>query len=247
MYVIRRHSKMRFLGGYYAFPGGKVDRSDVAAEALARSSGLSAEAAERLLPSADGIPALAYWVTALRELFEETGVLIASDGSGRTVDPGDRDVAGRLERCRKALIAGECPVAEVLAREGWYFDFRFLRYLSHFITPASSPIRFTARFFLSPLPVSQEPRLFLEETSEGFWVSPRVAYRRFCAGEMAMAEPAEYALRYLAQFDSQEAVWANHADGGYKFHGTVHQVDFYGMGYDWASGSWKSDKPAWHP
>src|SRR5713101_5140710 len=58
-----------------------------------------------------------------------------------------------IERCRKALMAGEAPFPELIAREGWYCDLRPLRYLSHFVTPKSSPIRFTARFFVRPFPV----------------------------------------------------------------------------------------------
>src|SRR5439155_1193767 len=98
-------------------------------------------------------------------------------------------VAARIEGCRKALMAGEAPFAELLAREGWDSDLSGLRYLSHFITPRSSPIRFTARFFLCRVPADQEPRLFTEETSEGFWIHPGHGYRRFLAGEMKMAEP----------------------------------------------------------
>jgi len=150
------------------------------------------------------------------------------------------------DRTWKAMMNGEGPLGELLAAEEWFLDVRPLRYLSHFITPASSPIRFTARFFLSPLPAGQEPRLFLEETSEGLWVTPREGYTRFRAGEMAMAEPAEYTLGYLAQFESYAAVWANHADGRPKFRGIVDRFDFYGEGYDWAGRTWKFNKPAWH-
>lgn len=245
VYLIRRQSGMRFLGGYYAFPGGKVDAADMTSESLARCTGLSAGEAARVLPGKDGIPGLAFWLAAIRELFEETGVLMASDAAGRPVDLRDPEVASRVERCRKALMVGERSLVELLATEGWLFDPRPLRYLAHFITPLSSPIRFSARFFLSPLPVGQEPRLFREETSEGFWITPREGYRRFRAGEMAMAEPGEYTLAYLAQFDSYAAVWANHADGRHKFHGIVDRVKFYGEGYDWATASWKFNQPRW--
>lgn len=247
MYLIRRNQGMRFLGGYYAFPGGKVDAADVAPQSLARCTGLSAETAERLLLGGDRIPGLAFWVTAIRELFEETGILMAADDAGRPVDARDPDVVSRLERCRKALMTGEQALAGLLADEGWFFDLRPLRYLSHFITPASSPIRFTARFFLSPLPRDQEPRLFHEETSEGLWIGPAEGYRRFRSGKMAMAEPGEYGLGYLSQFDSYEAVWAHHADGRHKFEGTTDRIDFYGEGYDWATATWRADKPSWHP
>ena len=59
----------------------------------------------------------------------------------------------------------------------------------------------------------QAPALFTEETSEAFWIHPGEGYRRFIAGEMQMAEPAEYGLGYLAQFSSLEELWTAHADG----------------------------------
>ncbi|MBI5569663.1 MAG: hypothetical protein HY914_06925, partial [Desulfomonile tiedjei] len=58
---------------------------------------------------------------------------------------------------------------------------------------------------------------------------------------------AEYALRYLAQFESYEALWEHHADGHHKFHGIVDRVDFYGEGFDWETARWKGDKPPWKP
>lgn len=245
--MIRRHQGMRFLGGFYAFPGGKVDAGDMAPESLALCRGLTAVEAERLLPSDDAIPSLAFWVAAVRELLEETGILMACDGAGRPVNCSDPAVAARAERRRKTLMAGDRSLTALFAEERWFYHLSRLRYLSHFITPTSSPIRFSARFFLAPVPVGQEPRLYTEEASEGFWIGPGEGVRRFRSGEMTMAEPAEYALRYLAQFESYEALWEHHADGHHKFHGIVDRVDFYGEGFDWETASWKGDKPPWKP
>ena len=247
VYVIRRHEGMRFLGGYYAFPGGRVSAADATPETLARVRGVTAETAAERLQNQEGLPSLAFWVAAIRELFEETGVLMACDAAGTPIDRGDPVVADQVERYRKALMGGESDLTVLLARSGWFYDAAPLRYLAHFITPASSPIRFTARFFVSPLPRGQETRLFFEETSEGFWIGAREGYRRHRAGELAMAEPQEYALGYLAQFNSLDDLWAAHQDGRHKFHGIVDRVEFYGEGYDWARAVWTSDKPPWHP
>jgi len=225
-YLIRRAPGMRFLGGYYAFPGGKVDLADRQPAALARVRGLTAEAAtDRLDDPGDGVPALAYWLTAVRELFEETGVLLAVDAGGQPVAPAAPGVADRLEAHRQALVCGERSFLAMLADEGWLADAAPLAYLSHFITPPSSPIRFSARFFLCPLPAGQAPRLILEEASEGRWVTPAEAHARFRAGEWPMAEPAEYGTQYLAQFPSCEALWAHHGDGRHKFHGIIDRLD----------------------
>jgi 8-oxo-dGTP pyrophosphatase MutT (NUDIX family) len=186
-------------------------------------------------------------VTAIRELFEETGVLVACDAAGRPIIPAARSMAATIAGWRNAIIESEAALTSLLAEAGWFYDLAPLRYLSHFITPASSAIRFTARFFLAPLPMGQQPRLFLEETSEGFWTGPQIAYRRFLTGELPMAEPAEYTLAYLAQFDAWDALWHAHADGQHKFHGIVDRIEFYGEGYDWTTGTWRFNKPSWHP
>ena len=233
VYMIRRNRGMKFLGGYYAFPGGKVDPADGSPAVLARCRGIQSAEAEATFPGHAGGPALAFWVTAVRELLEESGVLLACDETGRVLDPASPQIRDGIERCREALMAGEAPFADLIAREGWYCDLRSLRYLSHFITPISSPIRFTARFFLGPIPAGQEPRLFTEETSEGFWIFPGEGYRRFLAGEMKMAEPAEYGLAYLAQFASFADLWAAHDDGRHKFHGIVDRIHVFWDSFDW--------------
>ncbi len=225
-YLVRRAPGMRFLAGYYAFPGGKVDLADRRAEALARVHGLTPEvAAARLDDPDEGVPALAYWVTAVRELFEETGLLLAVTADGRPVEAGLPGMADRLEAHRRALVRGERSFTAVLAAEGWAAALAPLAYLSHFVTPPSSAIRFSARFFLCPLPPGQSPRLIPEETSEGMWVTPASAHARGRTGEWPMAKPAEYAMQYLAQFDAYDAVWAHHADGQCKFRGFVERLD----------------------
>jgi 8-oxo-dGTP pyrophosphatase MutT (NUDIX family) len=248
VYMIRRQKGMKFLGGYYAFPGGRVDAADGAPEILRRCRGLDPAEAEAILSYADGqpsraessaVPALAYWVTAVRELLEESGLLLGSDAGGRPIAAARPAVAAAIERVRKDLMGGAVAFGELLEREGWYCDLRPLRYLSHFITPRSSPIRFSARFFLCPLPPDQAPRLFTEETSEGFWIPPGEGYRRFLADEMAMAEPAEYGLAYVAQFESLDALWAAHVDQRHKFHGIIDRIDVFWETFDWRESRWR--------
>jgi 8-oxo-dGTP pyrophosphatase MutT (NUDIX family) len=232
-FLIRRAPGMRFLGGYYAFPGGKVDLADRRPEALARTHGLApAEAAARLDDPRDEVPALAYWVAAVREVFEETGLLLAVDARGRAVDARPAAVADRLEAHRQAVVRGERSFTAMLASEGWAADLSPLVYFSHFVTPPASPIRFSARFFLCPVPPGQAPRVILEEATEGVWAAPDVAHARFRRGEWPMAEPAEYGTQYLAQFPSWDALWAHHADGRRKLDGIIHRTGAAGADLD---------------
>src|SRR2546425_6611246 len=146
--MIRRQRSMKFLGGFYAFPGGKVDPADGSPAALARCHGLDTVGAETVFRGDDAAPALAFWVAAVRELLEESGVLLACDGHGRPLDAREPAVAARIERCRKALMAGGAPLAEPPARGGWYCGPGGLPNPSHFITPRPSPLPFSAALFL---------------------------------------------------------------------------------------------------
>ena len=240
--MIRRQKTMKFLGGFYAFPGGRVDDDDASAEVAARCVGLDAPGAEKIFPASAARPALAYWATAVRELLEETGVAYFCDAGGQPVDAAHGAFAETVERARVALVAKRTSFPVLLAELDWYCDLRPLRYLSHFITPKTSPIRFSARFFLCPVPAGQAPRLITEETSEGFWIHPGEGYRRFRAGEMAMAEPAEYGLAYLAQFDSLADVWAAHDDRRHKMHGIVDRIEFWAA-FDWKEVTWRTPRP----
>ena len=232
VWMIRRKKTMKFLGGYYAFPGGRVDPADGAPAAVACVRGLDVAAAADIFPGHDAIPALAFWLTAVRELLEESGILLACDVEGRPIDARRPATLDKLTRLRQELMAGGSLPA-LLAREGWCADVRGLRYLSHFVTPTSSPIRFTARFFLCRVPEDQAPALFTEETSEAFWIHPGEGYRRFIAGDMQMAEPGEYGLGYLAQFKSVGELWAAHADGQQKFQGVSDRMNHAWTDFDW--------------
>jgi 8-oxo-dGTP pyrophosphatase MutT (NUDIX family) len=240
VYMIRRKRSMKFLGGFYAFPGGKVDRGDAAAAVLAGCRGLSAPDAAACFPPHGVLPPLAFWVTAVRELLEESGVLLACDARGAVVDPSEPAVGTRADAARQALVTNGADFGGLLAEAGWGCDLRPLRYLSHFVTPTTSPIRFTARFFLCRLPAGQAPRLYTEETSEGLWIHPGHGYRRFHAREMAMAEPAEYGLAYISQFGSVDELWAACDDNREKFTGIVDRIEFdMWKDFDWAAGQWK--------
>src|SRR5439155_21125853 len=117
------------------------DPADGTSAALARCHGLDTVGAETVFRGDDAAPALAFWVDAVCEHLEESGILLVCDGHGRPLDARAPAVAAGIERCRKALMAAEAPFAELLARGGWYCDLVGLRYVSYFITPRPSPMR----------------------------------------------------------------------------------------------------------
>src|SRR5437016_10212430 len=115
VYMIRRQRSMKFLGGFYAFPGGKVDPGDAAPAVLAGCCGLDAADAARSFPGHDALPPLAFWVAAVRELLEESGVLLACDRAGRIVAAPEPTVAARVDAARQTLVTGGADFGALLA------------------------------------------------------------------------------------------------------------------------------------
>ncbi|MCA9774940.1 MAG: NUDIX domain-containing protein, partial [Myxococcales bacterium] len=124
VFLTRRHRAMAFLGGFYVFPGGKVEAQDLACAAVDRVQGLEAALAGRILGLAPD-RALAHWIAAIRETFEETAILLArgSDGAAHA-----RPIDARLRELRRALHEGEIDFAALLGRLGLTADAKALYY-----------------------------------------------------------------------------------------------------------------------
>ena len=209
VYMIRRQKSMRFLGGYYAFPGGKVEPTDAARERSRAATGCLRGRRARRVPAADGIPPLAFWVTAARELVEETGCSWRCDADGRPVDDADPAVRRPAwSSVASARSAGRRPSTRCWPARAGTSTSRPFRYLSHFITPPSSPIRFTARFFLAPVPAGQERApASAREASEGFWIDPAEGHRRFTRGRDADGRAGRLGLAVPRRVRRSDDVW----------------------------------------
>jgi 8-oxo-dGTP pyrophosphatase MutT (NUDIX family) len=195
--LLERHPDSRFAPGAFAFPGGRMEAADAEPAVLARVRGLDAAAAARRL--GDVLPperALGYWVTALRELFEETGVLLASGAVGVTSQPGAG--ALRVAEARARSRRDPAAVAAVLAEAGLWLAAERLAYLAHWITPEERPIRFDARFFLAEAPPGAVPEPDGLEVVSCRWLAPAAALRAAEAGTIALLVPTRITLGALA-------------------------------------------------
>lgn len=201
--MMRRNLQSAFVPGKYVFPGGSVDRQDAAPEMYGRCAGLKdAAASQRLGVAGDG---LAFWVAAIRESFEEAGLLLAYDAAGNAVTA---DGAGRLSQRRPAVASGELPFAALLRDEDLTLATDGLVYFSHWITPAGAPRRYDTRFFVARAPDGQEAVSDNDETISSLWVRPCDGVERFAAGEFKMLTPTIHTLRLFAQFDTADALIA---------------------------------------
>ena len=199
--MLRRHLDSDFVGGAYVFPGGKVDDEDRSAAAGEACAGRSdAEASAMLDVPAGG---LAYWVGALRECFEEAGVLLAYQGDGTTVVPVDLaspEARRRLAASRAALNAGEIGFLELLLSARLQLAADRVHYFSHWITPEGAPKRYDTRFFVAALPPGQVPVHDEHETVDTVWVQPADALARAEAGEFDVIFPTMKNLQAISRF-----------------------------------------------
>ena len=209
VFMLKRSAKSEFVPDTYVFPGGAVDDADRDDPDLpAICVGLDDADASRQLNIDHG--GLAYWVAAVRECFEEAGVLLANDDSGN-VSMADDDVHDRFETHREQVYRGERRLADVVADEGLRLDLDELRYVSHWITPVGPPKRFDTRFFLAVMPENQRPAHDGGETVDSVWIRPADALRLAEEGSFSMILPTIANLEPLTGLDtvSQAVAWAD--------------------------------------
>jgi glyoxylase-like metal-dependent hydrolase (beta-lactamase superfamily II)/8-oxo-dGTP pyrophosphatase MutT (NUDIX family) len=214
VYWVRRAETLAFMGGWHAFPGGGLSRADVAVpmqgmpEGLVEGASSAGDFPASLLegvdePEPDLVPGLL--ACAVRELFEETGVLLAEELlPGRATGPVAS--ADRLAESRRLLVAGERRFPEVVADLGLTPDASPLVFAGRWLTPPLGPFRFDNRFFLLHWPrrAALQPAIVPGEIVEGEWLPPAEAVERWREGTVIAAPPILHLLRVLAE-DGPEA------------------------------------------
>lgn len=203
VFLLRRHHRSGFMANAYVFPGGRVDEADGAPAVRARLEGLAlVELSSRMAGIGGPEDAAAHAVAAIRETFEEAGVLLA-----RPRDPGAADALD-LPTWRAKVHAGEVAFAELLERGDLLLDGASLAYFDHWITPVFERRRFDTRFFLAW--VGDETRAVHDglETTDSLWVTPAEALVRHAAGDLALAPPQWHILGRLAELGDLDALTA---------------------------------------
>ncbi len=199
--LLRRTQSAGFVPGAYVFAGGRVDASDAAAAVLKRVDGLTPEdAASRLdLVDADP-PAIAYYLAALREAFEETGILVGirTDGS----DPATAAEDAEVEQIRDDIMEGRIDFAEALGRMECRIAGGSVEYLAHWITPEPEPRRYDTRFFAARVRGGATPIVDPREMSDALWITPTRALRETDRGRLPMVFPTIRTLEQLAAYAS---------------------------------------------
>jgi len=202
VYLLRRLSSMAFAPGAYVFPGGKVDDRDAEGghgwagpppEEMAAALGVPGSAAATLIRA------------AVRETFEECGVLLAGPTPGRVVT----EVTGpEWEADQQALVAGSVSLAQLLIRRGLVLRGDLLRPWSRWVTPEPEPRRYDTRFFVAAMPPQQRAAGGTGESDRAAWLRPAAAVEAATAGELTMLPPTRITLAELAEYPSVAAIMA---------------------------------------
>jgi 8-oxo-dGTP pyrophosphatase MutT (NUDIX family) len=188
--MIQRTQSAAFLGGAYVFPGGALDAQDADPRILKRIVGLTEERANARLKLASG--AISYYVAAIRECFEEAGVLLLVDGTGSAISAAHAE---------SLLPFRDKPFVEMLERENLFVPAGALAYYGHWVTAPGRSRRFDARFFVALAPEGQEGSHDENETVHHMWVQPREALERGERGEIELVFATQHTLKDIGRFD----------------------------------------------
>jgi len=176
----RRNPKLAFLGGWHAFPGGKVEASD----------------AEIKVKNCEDTGLEKFIVAAARECFEEVGVLLARGGEKLT--------KGQRASLHDDLISGRFSFAEILESWNLWIDARDFSYTGFWTTPPFSAVRFKTRFFLAVCPLRQTPFAAIGELENVEFIEPKAALRRWKKSEVLISPPVLIALQTLASKENRD-------------------------------------------
>lgn len=205
VFMVRRDSRMGFLGGAHVFPGGALDTADCESALQSITTGFEAVGSLSRIhaeePRARGL-----LLAAVRELFEESGILLARDAAGAWVDLDEEGPrAERLKAGRAALTQHEGDFGALVSGEELRIDVSGLRLFAHWITPEREKKRFDTRFFLARAPEHQSARHCDVESSAGEWITPAEALSRYRAREIELVPPTIASLESLAGFASVDS------------------------------------------
>ncbi len=205
LYLVERSPRLKFFGGHFVFPGGCVDVADRRLAAGCSVAAVAASASPAVESEEDGPDERVLRVCAVRELFEETGVLLAEPATPADEMPRRE----RLAEMRRHLLGGSGGDFEtLLAEESLAISFDVLRRLTRLITPGFSSRRYDSTFYLAEVAAEERghPEIIEGELTSGRWVRPSVALAEWRRGELRLAAPVVSLLEVFAKAPLEDAV-----------------------------------------
>ncbi len=211
--MLKRSTELDFSAGAYVFPGGAVDQADM--DLASRCIGITDSEASKGLELDEG--GIAFYVAAIRECFEEAGIMLLastperSDSLPRHLDLGSPQIKSEFASLRHSLNGGEFKFSDVVYSQDLYLTADDLYYVSHWVTPPGGRRRYDTRFFVSLAPENQDALHDESEIVDSLWLKPKEALERFENGELTIIFPTLRNLEAIAEFKSTQEVfeWAS--------------------------------------
>ncbi|MHA2392194.1 MAG: NUDIX hydrolase [Promethearchaeota archaeon] len=200
VFMAKRHENARFMSEHHVFPGGRVDAQDLSEESRSRLVGIDNNAISKLVDICEDPSNL--WITAIREVFEEIGVLIAEDSIGKPVES-----MKKLKKYQSKLQKRKKTMTDILNREDLYYAAKNLQYFGRLITPEMSPIRFDTQFFVCKFPQNQNINLFTVELTESLWGTPKQILNKLRKNQIKLIFPQFSSLKRLEKFRTIQEVF----------------------------------------
>lgn len=201
IYLLRRSTRSGFMPGNYVFPGGMLDSGDRDYDFWKTHLDMDLAAVSRRLGGELRIEdALAHGVAAIRETFEEAGVLLAHRSP-----QGKQDVARVCDRRVRSTLP-KSWLREWVTAEDWSLAFSELSRWAHWITPKARSRQYDTRFFVALMPAGQECIPDCCETTEGVWASAESGLERNLLGELPLSPPTLVTLHELLQYPTLKAL-----------------------------------------
>jgi 8-oxo-dGTP pyrophosphatase MutT (NUDIX family) len=210
VFLMQRDKRQAFMGGAYVFPGGRMDANDCETALAKFILGVSpAESKAKLNESeSDDGMALGFYLCAIRETFEESGVLLAERANGGKIDFSDGGTLARFARYRRQLHDSEITLLQLAIKEDIRFQLNQMVPYSHWITPEVESKRFDTRFFIARMPEDQAPVHDAMEMTKSTWMTPVEALNRQKAGKILLMPPTLKTLEELLDYASIDSVFS---------------------------------------
>jgi 8-oxo-dGTP pyrophosphatase MutT (NUDIX family) len=206
--LLRRHGRSGFAAGAWVFPGGVVDEGDSSLALVERVDGPTPMQWAERLGLSDPAEAVSFVTAAVREAFEETGILLARVADDATNPRGHEG----LDIARRALLAEVVDLRQIVVNHSLRIQGGDLLYIAHWITPEPEPRRYDTRFFLARVGADAVCTPHEAEMTESVWLTARGAVHHFETGSLKMLPPTVHTLRRLAGFGSVDEIFAALAD-----------------------------------
>lgn len=201
--MVLRHPKSDFIPGSYVFPGGALEDGDYCTGMECVCAGLDCGRAAHIFGDVTSPErALGLWIAAIRETFEESGLLLAYRHDDSLVSLETSDEVEQFRRYRQMLAGGEMSFRELLEREKLTLATDRLHYYAHWITPELSPIRYDTRFFVCEAPAAQTALHDGIELTKHRWIDPLKALEDYHKGRIRMVIPTVVILEELSRFSN---------------------------------------------